>query len=251
MNTPTISERPRALITGAAKRIGARIAEHLARRGCDIVLHCHLSVNEAEALSETLRSYGARVAMMRQDLSKVHELGSFFEGVPACDILVHNASAFIRDGLEDMDAEVLEAHMRVNMMAPLLVSQAFAKQLPAGRGGNIVLLSDSAYGWSISPHFFSYAASKLSLSACTDLLASALAPSIRVNTIALGPTLENTADSAGLFDKLASLSPLARTSTPEEVLSALDYLLDTPSATGQVLALSSGMQLATRRFAEK
>jgi len=243
--------RPRALITGAAKRIGARIAEHLARRGCDIVLHCHLSVNEAETLSDHLQSLGARVTIMRQDLSKIHDLSHFFGAVPPCDIIVHNASVFIRDAVDTMDSEVLEAQMRVNVMAPLLLSQGFAKQLPKDRAGSIILLSDGVYGWSISPHFFSYAASKLALSATTDLLASALAPNIRVNTIALGPTLENVGDTAELFNRLASLSPLSRTSDPDEVLRTVDYILDTPSVTGQVLSLASGMQLTTRRFAEK
>lgn len=247
----TDSPRPRALITGAAKRIGARIAEHLARRGCDIVLHCHLSVNEAEALSAQLNALGARVTIMRQDLSKIHELPRFFDGVPPCDILVHNASVFIRDSLETMESDVLEAQMRVNMMAPLLLAQGFAKQLPAGSGGHMIMLSDGVYGWSISPHFFSYAASKLALNSSTDLLASALAPRIRVNTIALGATLENAEDSSALFDKLASLSPLGRTSAPEEVLRTLDYVLDTSSVTGEVLSLASGMHLATRRFEAK
>lgn len=244
-------ERPRALITGAAKRIGARIAEHLARRGCDIVLHCHLSMHEAEALSNHLQTLGARVTIMRQDLAKPHDLANFFNGVPPCDIIVHNASVFIRDDITSMDSEVLEAQMRVNVMAPLLLSQGFAKQLPTNRAGNVIFLSDGVFGWSVSPHFFSYAASKLALTASTDLLASALAPNIRVNTLALGATLESPQDPTGMFARLAELSPLGHTSTPDDVVRTIDYILDTPSITGQIFSLAAGMQLATRRFAEK
>ena len=240
--------RPRALITGAAKRIGAAIAEHLAMRGCDIVLHCHLSLSDAEALSEKLHEKGARVTIMRQDLSKLDELQNFFNAIPPCDILIHNASVFMRDTIADMEAEVLEAQMRVNMMAPLLLTQGFAKQLPQNRQGSVIMLSDGVMGWSLSPHFFSYAASKLSLDACIDLLATSLAPAMRVNGIALGPTLENTGDTSEMFERLAARSPMKENSSTADVLRSVDYLLDSPTITGQTVSIASGMHLKTKRF---
>lgn len=244
----SLHDRPRALITGAAKRIGARIAEHLAARGCDIVLHCHLSVNNAEALSEKLHNIGARVTILRQDLSKIHELNTFFNAIPPCDILVHNASVFIRDTIEDMESEVLEAQMRVNMLAPLMLTQGFARQLPKNRQGSVVVLSDGVMGWSLSPHFFSYAASKLALNASIDLLATSLAPAIRVNGIALGPTLENESDTSEMFARLAARSPMQENSTTADLLRTIDYLLDSPTVTGQTLSIASGMDLKTKRF---
>ena len=243
-----VNARPRALITGAAKRIGAAIAEHLAARGCDIVLHCHLSLSDAESLSEKLHEKGARVTIMRQDLSKIDELNNFFNAIPPCDILIHNASVFIRDTMDNMESEVLEAQMRVNMMAPLLLTQGFAKQLPKDRQGSVVVLSDGVMGWSLSPHFFSYAASKLSLDACIDLLATSLAPAIRVNGVALGPTLENESDTSEMFERLAARSPMKKNSSTADVIRSVDYLLDSPTVTGQTISIASGMQLKTKRF---
>lgn len=243
-----IPNRPRALITGAAKRIGAAVATHLASRGCDIVLHCHHSLKDAEALSEKLHRTGARVTILRQDLSKIHALKNFYTAIPPCDILIHNASVFMRDDIHTMEDEVLEAHMRVNMMAPLLLTQGFAKQLPNDRHGSVVMLSDGVMGWSLSPHFFSYAASKLSLDGCVDLLAAALAPAIRVNGLALGPTLENENDTSEMFQRLADRSPLKENSTTADVLCTIDYLLDSPTVTGQTISIASGMQLKTKRL---
>jgi NAD(P)-dependent dehydrogenase (short-subunit alcohol dehydrogenase family) len=148
-----------------------------------------------------------------------------------------------------MQSEVLEAQMRVNMLAPLLLSQAFAAQLPPECKGNIIILSDGVLGWSISPHFFSYAASKLALNSCTDLLASALAPRVRVNTIALGITMQGQQESNELFERLEVISPLQKNSNPAEVLRTIDYLLGCESITGQIISLASGMNLASKRVA--
>lgn len=245
MSNSSHSPRPRAFVTGAAKRIGRAICEHLAARGYDLVLHCHQSRDEAESLAQVLRAKGAEAQVVQADLASIHQLHTLWQGVPPCDLIIHNASAFVRDSAADCDSEVLEAHAQINYLAPVILSQQFARQLPAAKKGQVIFLSDSVLGWSISPQFFSYAASKLALNSATDLLAAALAPNIRVNTIALGPTLESAHDKEGLFAKLAQAAPLKRTSAPTEVLAALDYLLAAEGVTGQILSLSGGMQLAT------
>jgi NAD(P)-dependent dehydrogenase (short-subunit alcohol dehydrogenase family) len=243
-----LHEKPRALITGAAKRVGREIALHLASRGYDVVLHCHRSLQEAEQLATQLQALGARVHVLRADLNNLAALEHFFDGVPPCSLLIHNASVFLRDDANNMNAETLEAQFRVNTLAPFLLSQKFFMQLPEQAHGNVICLSDSTMGWSISPYFLSYAASKQALDALTDLMATSFAPRVRVNTIALGPTLVSANENVEMFARLAEKSPLGTTSSVADVLSSIDYVLETKSVTGQILCLSSGLQARTKRI---
>jgi NAD(P)-dependent dehydrogenase (short-subunit alcohol dehydrogenase family) len=241
---------PRALITGAAKRVGRALALHLAQRGYDLVLHYHRSKHEAELLAAELRTLGRDVVTVRADLANPQDAAALFvqcSGAPVT-LLIHNAAQFTRDTLATMTPEVLEAQFHTNLLSPLLITQHFAAQVPEGEKGLVIALADGMLGWSASPHFFSYAASKLAWGPVTDLLAAALAPRIRMNMIALGATIPGVMDSDGTFERLAELSPLERTSNPDEVIRAVEYLCDTPSVTGQVLYLSAGMHLTTNRW---
>jgi NAD(P)-dependent dehydrogenase (short-subunit alcohol dehydrogenase family) len=247
-NTSTYA--PCALITGAAKRVGREVALHLADAGYDVVLHYHSSAKEAEALAELIRKKGKRAHLVQADLANFDTLTKLFDDLPIgpVTLLVHNAARFIRDTIEDMKPDVLEEHFRVNVLSPMILTQAFVKHLPPTLSGHVVTLSDGIMGWSVSPQFFSYAASKLSWLPLTDLLAASLAPRIRMNTIALGATLPGAMDTDKSFSKLAEISPLKRTSNTDEVCRTLSYILDTPSITGQVFYLSSGMHLSAERW---
>lgn len=247
MNINANKTKPCALITGGAKRIGAFLAEKLAAHGYDIVLHYHRSKADAEALAVRLQSLGAAVTLRAGALDDASSIGAIWRDLPPVTLLINNASRYTRDTIASMNAADLHAHVQVNMLSPVLMAQAFAAQLPQGTEGSIVLMSDSAYGWSISPHFFSYSVSKMGLSGTTDLLAAALAPRIRVNTLALGPTLSGEMDSEEIFARIAAHSPLNKSNDPEQVWQALSMLLNTPSLTGQVLELSSGLALRTHR----
>lgn len=239
--------KPCALITGGAKRIGAFLAEKLAREGYDIVLHYRHAHAEAETLATTLRALGAQVTLRQGALEDAGDLRAIWRDLPPVTLLVNNASSYSKDSIATMRPSDLQAHMQVNVIAPILMTQAFAAQLPTEAYGHVVLMSDSAYGWSISPHFFSYATSKLALTANTDLLAAALAPRIRVNTLALGPTLKGDTEDAAMYARVATHNPLISESTPEQVWQALAMLLANSALTGQVLELSSGMALRTHR----
>ncbi len=247
--TDNTTSKPRALISGGARRVGAYLAEKLALNGYDLVLHYHHSHAEAEALSARLRALGAEVILRCADLADPQALAALWHDVPPVDVLINNASLFERGTITEMTPDALDTHLRINTVAPLLMAQSFAAQLPQGRSGNVVMLSDSGYGWSLSPHFFSYSVSKLSLTACTDLLAASLAPRIRVNTLALGPTLQGVQDNAESFARIAAISPLKRTSDLAEIWQALHMVLATPSLTGNVLALANGLHLRSHRFA--
>lgn len=235
-----------ALITGGGNRIGAAIAHHLAARGWHLVLHYHQSGEAAETLATALRrSHGVRVATRRADLAGPVE--DFWRGLPPCDALVLNAALFERDRLATMDEACLARQMQVNFLAPVGLIRGFMAQLPDNAPGSVTILGDGIMGWSISPEFFSYALSKQAWIGALDVIAAACAPRARVNMLALAPTLPGAQDDAAMFMRLAARAPLQRTGTPQEVCAAVEYLLQAPGVTGQVLSLAGGAGLLSAR----
>lgn len=236
------------LITGAAKRIGAALAAHYAARGWNLVLHYHRSAREADQLAVALtRDHGVQVQLVQADLADTSALTHFWRDVPACSALIHSAAMFERDRLASMQSATLQQQMQVNFLSPLQLTQGFMAQLPTEQSGNVIVLGDGAMGWSISPEFFSYALSKQAWRGALDVLAAACAPRTRVNLIALAPTLPGENDAAELFARLATHVPLQRTGTPQEVCSAVDYLLAAEGVTGQILSLAGGAELFSAR----
>lgn len=238
---------PVALITGAARRVGRTIALALAEQGYDIAIHYHRSEAAARTLVEEVKAHGRNAVAIAAHLEVSHQVEGLISRANALlgplSLLINNASTFQRDTIKNANYESFLAHQQVNLYAPLALSQAFAAQLPEQTQGNIINLSDGVYGWSMSAHFLTYSLSKFGLLSLTELLASSLAPSVRVNAVALGPTIPGVMDTPGTFEKLASLAPLKRVSSPEEVVAAIAYLLQAPSVTGQVIYLSGGMQM--------
>lgn len=239
----TNSALKHAFITGSAVRVGRAIALHLAKKGWDITIHCHRSVQEAENLAALIKDMGRCADVRRGDLSCLDDVEKLLEYGQPISLLIHNASMFEKDGLSNLTQERFFNHMRVNLLAPLLLTQHFAKQLPNGARGDVICLLDGMHGWSISPHYLSYSLSKLGLRDTVQLLASSLAPAIRINGIALGATLPGEQDLPSTFEKIRSLTPLKQTSSPEEVCAAIDFLLASGTATGQIMDLSGGMSL--------
>lgn len=237
--------QPVALITGAARRIGRSIALSLAEAGYDIIVHYHKSEQAAKSLVSEIEARGRKAVAIAAHLEIPQQVESLVPRAASMlgpvTLLVNNASHFARDTIDTASYDSFLTHQQVNLYAPMALSQAFATQAPAG--SQIVNLSDGVYGWSMSAHFLTYSLSKFGLLSLTELLAASLAPQVRVNAIALGPTLPGVMEKPGTFEKLASHAPLKRVSSPEEVVAALQYLLHAPSVTGQVLYLSGGMQL--------
>jgi len=232
------------LITGAGKRIGANLARHLAARGHGLVLHYHQSKEEAQALAAELeKTHAVTVTLLQANLSHPESLADFWRGLPPVTHLIHNASRFTRDTLASMNASDLRDHLAVNVESPLILSQGFMAQLPAGAHGTVTVLGDGALGWSISPEFFSYAISKHMWQATISLLAAACAPRARANVIALGPTLPGAQDDDATFTRLAQRAPLQRHGEPSEVVAAVDYVLAAPGVSGQVISLANGFGL--------
>lgn len=236
-----------ALITGCAKRVGRVLALHLAAQGWEILIHYHGSKAEAESLAAEIRGMGRHAALAQADLADPRAAQAIFaaaEGLPPVTTLIHNASRFEKDRLTSLTSEEMRRHFAVNVETPLLLTRAFAERFPKGDyPGNVICLLDGMIGWSISPTFLSYSLSRLAMQEAVPLLASELAPHIRVNGIALGATLPGAQDGPHTFAKLEWMSPLKRTSHPGEVCNAVDFLLSADGVTGQVINLSGGMNL--------
>jgi NAD(P)-dependent dehydrogenase (short-subunit alcohol dehydrogenase family) len=239
-------DSPTALITGAARRIGRDMALSLARAGWDVVIHYRESEQDAQSLAGEIRAIGQQASLIACDLTDREATASLFAELARrglhVDCLINNASRFEKDGFDSYTSASLDSHMQVNFYAPLMLMRDFARQY-RGASGVIINITDGMEGWSMSSNYLSYFFSKKSLTQATVGLALELAPAIRVNAIAPGPTLEGMQDKPDTFAKLREHLPLKCTSSPQEVCDALHYLLNAKSVTGQVILLSGGIHL--------
>ncbi len=234
------------LITGAAKRIGRQLALDLAGAGYDIAVHCNHSLREAEEVARLIGGMGQRAVIVQGDLSlaetpeRVISEASFALGGLAG--LINNASIFDPDEVGAITPQSWAQHQDTNLRAPVLLSQAFAKQLPADTYGNIINIIDQRV-WKLNPKFFSYTASKSALWTVTRTLAQALAPRIRVNAIGPGPALPNIRMDEEDFAKQSRLTLLGRGTSPAEISAAVKFILSQPALTGQMIVLDGGQHL--------
>lgn len=232
-----------ALVTGGAKRIGAAICRELSGAGYAVVIHCNRSKAEAETLALEL---GDRAAIVQGNLADLPALPALY--VAACrpfgapDLLVNNASLFLDDALETVEAALFSANLATNLQAPVLLSRAFSEALPKDETGAILNIIDQRV-LRPNPQFLSYSLAKSALHTATKMMAQALAPRIRVNAIGPGPTLPNEHDGTAGFLKEAEGTLLARPVRPEEIARAVRFLAEAESVTGQMLAVDSGQHL--------
>ncbi len=235
-----------ALITGAGRRIGRALAESLGAAGWSIAIHYNSSQSDAEAGAAAITANGGKAVALDADLSDPAALPSLVsrasEALGPIGCLINNASIFEYDDMATATADSWDAHMNINLRAPFLLSQAFAKQLPDDTRGAILNIVDERV-WHLTPHFTSYTVSKAGLWALTQTMAMALAPRIRVNAIGPGPTLPSTRQSQAQFDAQCESMPLQRGTNPAEICAAAKFILSAPAMTGQMLALDGGQHL--------
>jgi NAD(P)-dependent dehydrogenase (short-subunit alcohol dehydrogenase family) len=235
------------LVTGAAKRLGRAIALRLARDGYDVAIHYRSSMPDAEALASEIKALGRRTALVDGELSNEADVATLVPrasaALGALTALVNSASVFEDDRVETATRESWDKHIDTNLRAPLVLSQAFAKQLSAGANGGIVNIVDQQV-INLTPQFLSYTVSKAGLWTLTRTLAQALAPRIRVNAVAPGPSLKAERQSQENFDSHVKATLLQRPSSPEDIAAAVAYLLSAPAVTGQMIVVDSGQHLA-------
>ena len=242
----TETSKGHALVTGAAKRIGREITTALAEDGWTVGIHHRNSTGEADALCSSLTEAGRNAYVVTADLDDDADIDRLaIEAVAAggpITCLVNNASVFEYDSLEKASRQSWDAHMNVNLWAPVKLSQALAAGLPDCQTGNIINIADQRV-INIPPGFLSYTISKTGMWAMTQNLALALAPRIRVNAIGPGPTLPSPRQSQEQFDRQAARVPLGHGAAPGEIADGVRYILASPSLTGQMIALDGGQHL--------
>jgi NAD(P)-dependent dehydrogenase (short-subunit alcohol dehydrogenase family) len=238
--------RGAALITGGGRRIGAAIARELARAGYAVVLHAHRSRAEAEALAAEIVKAGGVARVVLADLADAEAVRKLVPAAAAfgpLTLLINSASEFEPDEIATLTREGFERAIAVNLAAPLFLSQAFAAQAKAG--SSIINVLDQRV-LKPTPHFVSYTLSKSALYAATTTLAQALAPKLRVNAVAPGPTLPSPRQSGQEFAAQAKSLPLEQGPSPEDIAAAVLYLAMAGSVTGVTLPVDGGQHLAWR-----
>ncbi len=242
-----------ALVTGAAKRLGRAIALGLAAEGWDIAVHFHSSRAEAEATAQEIRALGRRATVLQADLGKEAEVETLIprarEALGPLTCLVNNASVFEMDKIDTVTRDSWDRHIETGLRAPLVLSQAFAKQRPEGAEGNIVNMLDQRV-WKLTPYFLSYTVAKMGLWTLTRTMALALAPHIRVNGIGPGPTLASERQTADQFNAQSVAVPLGHGATPEQIAKGVLFILSAPAMTGQMIALDGGEHLGWQQSAK-
>ncbi|HWY62220.1 MAG TPA: SDR family oxidoreductase [Rhizomicrobium sp.] len=234
------------LITGAAKRLGRAIVLDLAGAGWNIALHYHGSADDAEKTAAEARSLGVKLVTLKADLSREEEstalVGRAARDLGPLTALINSASLFENDDWQNATRKSWDAHMETNLRAPFLLSQQFAKQLPAGETGNIINIIDQRV-LKPTPQFLSYSLSKAGLYWLTTTLAQALGPHIRVNAVGPGPTIRNARQSETDFARQRDATVLGHGAEPADVAAAIRYLLSAGAVTGQMIAVDGGQHL--------
>ncbi|MAZ01821.1 MAG: short chain dehydrogenase [Sneathiella sp.] len=234
------------LITGASRRIGRAIALAFAEKDWGIALHYHQSRKDAETLKEELAELNTRVCLVKADLSDATAVAGIMPEATAnlgpLTCLVNNAAVFNKDTISDATAESFHQHLNTNLLAPMLLTQAFAAQLPKEEQGNIINIADQRV-FNLRPDFTTYTLSKAGLWTLTQTTAMALAPDIRVNAIGPGPTLANSRQTAAQFKQQQQSVPLGYGPEPGEIAEAILFIVQARSMTGEFISLDGGQHL--------
>ena len=238
-------EARKIIITGGATRIGAAIAKKLSGKEIEILIHYNKSKSKAENLKKELQKKGSKVFLVRGDLSKEKDVNKIIKFAKSklkfFDCLINNASLFENDKIENFTTDSWGKHLRTNLRTPALLSKMFARNIK-GKNNNIINIIDQRV-FKLTPFFFSYTISKTGLYTLTKTSAMSLAPNIRVNGIAPGPTLKNKRQSEKHFKKQYMATPLKRKVDVEQICSAVDFFIKNRSITGQVISIDSGQSL--------
>lgn len=242
MNT----DQPRiALVTGAARRLGRSIALALARRGWDVVVHYRGSAAEALATVAEIEALGQRALALPCDLADeaaVRQLLPAAARLGPVSCVVNNAALFDYDSAADFSQARLDAHMHANLAAPILLAQALHAATADGAQAVVINLLDQKL-FNLNPDFLSYTLSKAALHSATTMLAQALAPKVRVVGVAPGITLASGAQSAPGFTAAHSVTPLGKSSTPDDIAGAVCFVADAAAITGTTLIVDGGQHL--------
>lgn len=237
---------PAALVTGSARRLGAAMVQRLARDGFRVALHCNGSRDEAQVLAASLVAAGGVCEVITGDLQHRDQVEAVWQAAVArlgpISLLVNNASLFRNDDIIGATEADLDAHMAVNLKAPLWLTERLASQRDLPPGALVVNMLDNKC-FALNPDFFTYTLSKTALHTATTMCAMRFGGRPRVCGIAPSITLISGKQSQENFEKSARINPLGRRVTPDDICDALMLLWQDKAQNGQVLVLDGGQVL--------
>ncbi len=242
------ADAPAALITGGARRVGRAIAASLLDAGWNVVIHYNGSAGHAEVFQAAVNREGKiQLLACQADLRSPGAPAEIFSWLEAHRIklkaLINSAAIFEYDAPDAVEGALFDRHMAVNLKAPILLADHFARQKTGHDDRVIINLLDAKLN-ALNPDFFSYTLSKQALLAATKMAAMKFAPNIRVCGIAPGITLVSGDQTPEQFERARKINPLGHSSTPEDIAKAVHFILDCRSITGQVITLDGGVSLA-------
>jgi NAD(P)-dependent dehydrogenase (short-subunit alcohol dehydrogenase family) len=243
-------ERPVALVTGSARRLGRAIALDLAANGWDVALHYRSSTEDASSAADEARLHGAAAETFAADLADEAACRALVPAVlrrfGRLRAVVNSAALFEYDAADSFSYQLMERHWRSNVGPAVVLATALHQHLQQSQfDGCVINLLDQKL-WNPNPDYLSYTLSKAALEAANTLLAQALAPRVRVCAVAPGITLPSGPMSDSDFAAAHRRTPLHKSSTPADVAGAVRFLLEAPAITGTTLLVDGGQHLAAQ-----
>jgi NAD(P)-dependent dehydrogenase (short-subunit alcohol dehydrogenase family) len=239
-------EAKKIIITGSATRIGAAIARSLAGYDIQITLHYNKSLKDVKKLKTELEKLGSEIFLIKADLTKITQtkkiISRSYKMMKGLDCLINNASIFEKDDLNNFSEKSLNKHMTVNLQAPAMLTRDFKRHLKSKKG-NIINIIDQRI-FKLTPFFFSYTLSKTGLQTLTKISSMKLAPNIRVNGVAPGPTIKNKRQSEKHFRKQWKSLILEKKVDPKNICKTVKYFINNDNVTGQIISVDGGQSLA-------
>ncbi len=230
------------------------MALDLAAHGFDVAVHYRGSQADAKSTVTELQALGAQAHAFQADLADEAACRALVPAVAArferLDAVVNSASTFEHDDPASFTVATMEKHWRANTAPACLLAQALHAHLEGCRDGQprsgcVVNIVDQKL-WNPNPDHFSYTLSKAALQAATVMLAQALAPRVRVCGVAPGVTLVSGPMSDGEFVTAHKMTPLGRSSTPDDIARAVRFLIESPAITGTTLLVDGGQHLVAQ-----
>ncbi len=245
-----------ALVTGAARRLGREMALGLARRGINVALHYNSNAAEAEKTAQDIRALGVRCVTLQANLLDEDETQALVGRArdrlgQDLDVLINCASVFKYDSIKSATQDSWDMNIDSNLRAPFVLTQEFARQVPQATeqpngekraNACIVNMIDQRVR-KLTAEYMTYTIGKMGLWAFTQTSARALGPNIQVNGIGPGSTMQGAEQSDAQFAQHRQGSPLQRGASPEDIVQAMNFLLDAPAFTGQLLCIDGGQHL--------
>ena len=256
MNSPLTQKQKAVLVTGAAKRLGREIALQFARQGWDVAVHYGRSEQDAKETVREIEMMGVKAQAFQTDLADEAVVKRLFTAVTQqftnLHCLINSASIFEYDRANSntpLTAKSLQEHMQVNLTAPILLSQLMfeyqknnSNKVGAENLPSVIQLLDQKL-INLNPDYLSYTLSKAALATSVEVLALDFAPHLRVIGLAPGISLPSGDQTNDGFAKAHQMTPLGKSSTPEDVAKAAVFLAQANAITGTTLYVDGGQHL--------